>query len=223
MAKPTPPPLALCENPLACHLSYSRPFSFKMSFPRLPDWGAGVKPPDKNDLTTTPYGRRFLQLAQQIFSGARPGVRDVPDILRKYRSGPGQVFIPVSHRAHWLDDEEREIIGPLIDAIDLIYKRRDKKPLLALLRSQPDQRFAHLADLLENFELKKPAHRPKTPAYDRTNNTSRLLLAKEFVGNLRKSGMPLKDALAMAAKENSVEESTLADFHAKRHRASKKP
>ncbi len=91
-----------------------------------------AKAPTKDDLTTTRYGVRFLELAND--SQPRPGVKVRDDALRKYRVGPGQLSIPVSHRAHWLDDETRRRIGPLIDALEIFDKRRDKGPLVALLQ-----------------------------------------------------------------------------------------
>ena len=58
----------------------------------------------EHDLTTTPYGRRFLEVAKWNNAGSKT-------ILRKYRVGPGQLFIPVSHRAYWLNDDQRRRIG----------------------------------------------------------------------------------------------------------------
>jgi hypothetical protein len=192
MAKPRPP-----------SLPDSRTFSFKMPFPRLGRWSAG-KLPAEDDLTTTKYGMRYLELARL-----------------------NSKEIPVSHRAFWLDPEwlnpgERERISPFINAIERFDKLGDKGPLLTLMRSQGDPLLLYLADLFDRYKLTKPAHRSRTPAYDRTPAHSRLLLAEERVRNYRRR-MPLKDALAMAARDLSVEESALAHFHAKRHRASKKP
>jgi hypothetical protein len=180
-------------------------------------------------LATTPYGLRFLHLAHRNFSsterlGHKP-LKDVPGILRKYKSGPGQLFIPVSHRAFWLNAEQRQRIGPWIDALEQIDKNDNKAPLLDLLRSKrelPDEARVFLADLLERYQLTRAAHRPRTPAYDLSNSESRLSLAKEVVRAYRTNGKSFKDAVKAAAKEHSIDENTLANFCNERRGSSRR-
>jgi hypothetical protein len=172
------------------------------------------KLPKKDDLSTTPYGRKLLELANMILQRAKEE-KDVPKVLQKYWAGPGRSFVPVSDRAYWLDDDQREQDGPWINALQHIDRNGDKKPLLALLRSdrQPSRSVCvYLADLLERFELGRPPHRPRSPAYERSDAETKLALAKEFVRNIRKSGMSFKDAVAIVANDWSLDENTLANY-----------
>jgi helix-turn-helix, Psq domain len=165
----------------------------------------------EHDLTTTPYGRRFLEVAQWNNAGSKT-------ILRKYRIGPGQLFIPVSHRAYWLNDDQRRRIGPWIDALEQIDKRGDKGPLTALLKGSPvpNEVGVYLADLLERHELmpvhRRNRHRPGTPLYDLSIADSRLALAKESVDTYRKNGMSFDDSVAKAAKEYSIPVNSLENY-----------
>jgi hypothetical protein len=200
--------------------------SFTMPFPRL-GWDAGVKPPDKDDLTTTPYGIRFLDLVHRNFSQARRRdrgqMKDVPEYLRKYRTGPGQIFIPWSRRAFWSDRKLLELIGPWVDAFEQVDRTGDKEPLLDLLtsgRQPPPEALFYFADLLRRYELTKPAHRPRAPAYDLTDIEAKLAHARSFVRAYQRSGMSFADAVAMAAKECSVEEINLANHCSGRRGAS---
>jgi hypothetical protein len=125
----------------------------------------------------------------------------------------------------WLDDDQRERDGPWIDALEHIDRNGDKEPLLALLRSEREPSRdvrVYLADLLERFELARPPHRPRNPAYDKSDAETMLALAKEFVRNLRKSGMSFKDAVAMVASDSSIEENTLANYCDGRRGASRR-
>jgi hypothetical protein len=187
-----------------------------MPFPRL-GWDAGVKPPERDDLTTTPYGRRFLEL---VHRRARPGVKNVADILRKYQVEPGRLCIPASHRAFWLDPNLLKH-GEWIDAVEQLDKNGDKEPLLALCRSQPHPVFSLLTDVFERYDFRVPSHRPKTPIYDRTPRQSMLLFARETVRAHRAAGKSPEEALALAAKQHKIDENTLANFCAKRHRAAR--
>jgi hypothetical protein len=170
--------------------------------------------PKKDDPSTTSYGRKFLALGNMILQRAKEE-KDVTGFLRKYWAGPGRSFVPVSDRAYWLDDDQREHDGPWIDALQHIDRNGDKEPLLALLRSESEpsrEVRVYLADLLERFELARPPHRPRSPAYDKSDAETRLTLAKEFVRNIRKSGMSFKDAVAIVANESSIDENTLANY-----------
>jgi hypothetical protein len=110
----------------------------------------------------------------------------------------------VVDRGFWLDDDDPEDWIAALEAID---KRGDKRPLVTLLKSQrdlsPRARF-YLADLLDRFELKRPAHRPRTPAYDRTLAEAILLWGVQEARELVKAGMSVVDALDKAAKESSI-------------------
>jgi hypothetical protein len=176
-----------------------------------------AKRPNKHDLTTTPYGRKFLEIAKWNNSSKT-------SILSKYMVS-GRLFIPVVDRAYWLDDDQRRCSGPWIDALEHVDKRGDKGPLIALLKSQralPRLARVYLADLIERYELRRPAHRPRTPAYVLSNAESRLTLAKEHVRAHRASGMSYKDAVAAAAKDWSIGENMLATFCAGRRGSSRR-
>jgi hypothetical protein len=160
------------------------------------------------DLTTTPYGRRFLEVAKWNNAGSKT-------FLRKYRIGSGQLFIPVSHRAYWLNDDQRQRICPWIDALEQIDKWGDKGPLTALLRGSepvPNEVGVYLADLLERHELRRNRHRPRTPLYDWSTADSRLILAKESVDTYSENGMSFDDSVAMAAKEYSIPHNVLENY-----------
>jgi hypothetical protein len=183
-----------------------------------------AKLPEKDDLSTTSYGRKFLAVGNVILQRAEEE-KDVPEILRRYWAGPGRSFVPVSHRAYWLDDDQREHDGPWIDTLEHIDRNGDKEPLLALLRSEREPSRdvrVYLADLLERFELARPRHRPRSPAYDKSDAETRLALAKEFVRNIRTSGMSFKDAVAIAANDWSIDENTLANYCYGRHGSSRR-
>jgi hypothetical protein len=117
-----------------------------------------AKLPEKDDPSTTSYGRKFLALGNMVLQRAKEE-KDVTAVLRKYWVGPERSFVPVSHRAFWLDDDQRERDGPWIDALEHIDRNGDKEPLLALLRSEREPSrdvCVYLADLLERFELARP-------------------------------------------------------------------
>jgi hypothetical protein len=175
MAKQSPPSL-FCSGT----------FSFNIPFPRL-GWEEGAKLPEEDDPTTTSYGMRFLEIAHRNLSRARPGVKDVPDFLRKYQVEPGRLSIPASHRAFWLNHNLLKY-SKWIDAVEQLDKTGDKEPLLALCRSQLDPVFLLLTDVLERYNLRAPQHRPKTPIYDRTSTQSRLFFAREAVRAHRAAG-----------------------------------
>jgi hypothetical protein len=127
----------------------------------------------------------------------------------------------VVDRAFWLDDPDSgEPITPIeaewITAIEAIDKRGDKKPLVTMLKSQrdlsPEVRF-YLADLIERYELKKPPHRPRTPAYDRTAADAMLLLGIQRVKELVTAGMAVKGALENASKDHSIPLESLASAY----------
>jgi hypothetical protein len=170
------------------------------------------------NLTTTPYGRAFLEIVRQIPADKR---KDVPKILRKYEIAPGQLFIPASHRAYWLSDDAQQRLGPWIDAIEQIDRHGKKGPLMALLRSQLGEVGKYLADLIDRYELVPPKHRPRTPAYDRSKAEAKLGLAIETVRIYCKS-MPVKEAIAKAAEEFSLEENTLANAYQGRRGSSRR-
>jgi hypothetical protein len=177
----------------------------------------------KHDLSTTSYGRTFLDLANSTVLAAKRR-EDLPEILRKYWVGPGRSFVPVVDRAYWLDDDYLQRIGPWIDALEQIDRRGEKKPLVALLRSErelPRDAREYLADLFERRDLKNPANRPRQPAYDRSKAESRLALAKGSVRNYQAHGDSFKDALAKAAEEWSIPEGTLANYCAGRRGSSR--
>jgi hypothetical protein len=118
----------------------------------------------------------------------------------------------VVDRAFWLaDPDSGEPITPIeeewITAIEAVDKRGDKIPLVALLKSQsdlsPEVRF-YLADLLERNELKKPPHRPRTPAYDRTAADAALEWAVQRVRDYRSGGMGIERALERVSTEHSI-------------------
>ena len=62
-----------------------------------------AKLPEKDDPSTTSYGRKFLALGNMVLQRAKEE-KDVTAVLRKYWVGPERSFVPVSHRAFWLDD-----------------------------------------------------------------------------------------------------------------------
>jgi hypothetical protein len=78
-----------------------------------------AKLPEKDDPSTTSYGRKFLALGNMVLQRAKEE-KDVTAVLRKYWVGPERSFVPVSHRAFWLDDDQRERDGPWIDALEHI-------------------------------------------------------------------------------------------------------
>jgi hypothetical protein len=176
-----------------------------------------AKGPNKYDPTTTPYGRRFLEIAKWNNPSKT-------SILSKYMVN-GRLFIPVVDRAYWLDDDQRRRSGPWIDALEQVDKRDDKGPLIALLKSQhelPCLARVYLADLIERYELTRPPHRPRTPAYDLSTAESRLTLAKEDVRAHQARGMSFKDAVETAAKDWSTGENKLATFCAGRRGSSRR-
>jgi hypothetical protein len=179
-----------------------------------------IKVPDKRDLTSTRYGRAFLEIAAR-----NNWSTEFSPLLSQYTIAPGKIFVPVRDRASWLDNDQLELMGPLIEALEQLDKRGDKAPLVALLKSDrelpPDGR-AFLADLIERYELRRPAHRQRAPAYDRTPAESRLAQAKESVQAYRTSGMSVKDALAKAAKEHSIGENTLVNSWSGRRGSSRR-
>ena len=134
-----------------------------------------------------------------------------PEMEALYKAHAGEgVSDAVADRAPWLLDPDTGgwIVGiEWITAIEAIDKRGDKTPLLALLKSQhdlsPEVRF-YLADLLERHELKKPPHRPRTPAYDRTAADAALELAVRRVRDYKSGGMGIERALERVSTEHSI-------------------
>jgi hypothetical protein len=134
--------------------------------------------------------------------------------LDRYKIGPGQYFIPVSHRAYWLTADQRQRLGPWLDALDQFDRRRNIEPLKALLRSSPvpDEIGPYLADLLDRHKLLRRAHRPRTPAYDLSKAESKKRLAKEFFDTLRKSGKSFDESVALAAESYSLKKNAFANY-----------
>jgi hypothetical protein len=141
---------------------------------------------------------------------------EVRKTFDQYKIGPGQYFIPVSHRAFWFTDDQLRRLGPWLDALDQFDRRRNMEPLKALLNRSPPippEVGPLLADLLERYELVRPNHKPRTPAYERTRAEARMMLAKERVDVWCKlAGMNNKDAVRDAAEFFSLKENALENF-----------
>lgn len=144
--------------------------------------------------------------SQKTMEKIRKEIREAGNPLDRYRIGPGKYFIPISHRAYWLTDDQRQRLGPWIDALEQFDKFRKQEPLLALLRSQPipPEVGLYLADLWERYEHVRPKNRPRAPAYGLTKTESRLRLAKEFVDKGR--------TVSEAAEDWSLDKNTLENF-----------
>lgn len=130
----------------------------------------------------------------------------VPEYLRKKKMTGKGVSDALVDRAFWLGDNSSDI-DQWVTALQAIDKRADKKPLLNLLKSDRDLSKdvrLYLADLLERYELKKPKHRPPTPAYDRTDADAMLLTGVQRTRDYVNSGMSVKDALAKASKQSCI-------------------
>jgi hypothetical protein len=169
------------------------------------------KPIDRQDLTSTKYGQWFLDLAH------RNRVRDT-GILGKYRTDPlgiEPVFIPIGDRAFWFEDEQRQRLAPWLNALEQIDRNGDKGPLMEELRSErelPLEVHHYLADLLDRYELKPPAHRHRAPAYDLTKSEARLMMLKDRVETFQKHGMNFNDAVDKVAEQWSMNAQILANF-----------
>lgn len=118
----------------------------------------------------------------------------------------------VTDRGTWLDNNW--FTDQWVDALEEIDKKDDKKSLLALLRSNleltPDARW-FLADLLERYDLRRPNHSPRVPAYDRSPAESIIFNAKRRVKELvKEKGLKVSEALEKVAIEYSLPTETLA-------------
>jgi hypothetical protein len=112
-------------------------------------------------------------------------------------------------RAGWLDDPRDE---PWVNALEEIRHRGNKDALIALLRSPnaeltPQARW-FLADMLDRYDLKKPASRPRTPAYDRPPAEEKLFWGEKAVRE-RDRRVSVRAAISEAAITYGISESSL--------------
>jgi hypothetical protein len=118
----------------------------------------------------------------------------------------------ISDNAFWLDDDDRN--RPWYEAFAAIDRKRNKQPLLDLLRSKKPTEVAcwHLADLLDRHQLRKKRGAQTTPAYDRTPREAFLEMAIVAVRD-RNKGVSVKDAIAEAAKRYYLSENEISDAY----------
>jgi len=106
---------------------------------------------------------------------------------------------------------------PWVKALKAIDKRRDKGPLLKLLRNKtPMSETArwHLADLINRYKIDKQANRggKTTPSYDYPPAQLKLVRAKRYYDNFREQKMSKDPAIEEAAQRCEVEPETLRSF-----------
>ena len=112
----------------------------------------------------------------------------------------------------WTDDELREhafwlqeavrndpLLLGIVEVDDT--NGENKTKLVKALKASGSEVLFYLGDMLERYELKRPAHKPATPVYDRTVLDSMLLLAKDTVNELMAEGMSRDDAISEAARQ----------------------
>jgi hypothetical protein len=125
----------------------------------------------------------------------------------------------VVDRAFWLGEGSTAHLDDWVTALEAIDKHGDKKPLLALLKSErdlPQRARFYIADLLDRYRLKKKQGRQPTPAYNVTDIEAMLLMGNMRAHEYVAAGMSVKNALAKAAKELSLDENMLAEHYAGR-------
>lgn len=131
---------------------------------------------------------------------------DINDALAAH-SGAGIENVGFVDTAHWLDDD---INRHWYDAFVALDRRGDKQPLIQLLKlgtwTLDKNVQAHLADLLQRHDLKRPLGRRPTPSYDRTQTL--LHLARDEVRE-RAKGVTQDDAIRAAAAAHGISEDTL--------------
>jgi hypothetical protein len=112
----------------------------------------------------------------------------------------------------WLRDLVGTEAEPWVDAIEAIDLRGDKKPLLALLKSQPGAAGLLLADLLTRHQLKRKRGRQQVPIYKFTEQTIALQKAKEQYNKLLKTGVSRNEALERVANKSPVSKRTIENY-----------
>jgi hypothetical protein len=103
-------------------------------------------------------------------------------------------------------------------------------PLIELLKSsrgESDQgllrmRDQLLADLLGRYNLGKPRHRARLPAYMMTDADIALASANAVVEELRAGGLSVADSVTRVAEERKMSRSQLADYRDGRRRSIRK-
>ena len=116
-------------------------------------------------------------------------------------------------QSHWL--QPGGDLQPWIDALLVLDRRGDKRPLLALLKSDtpiPALARSYMADLLERYTLKRPRGGRRTPAYDYSLAERKLVWAAASVRDDTKNGRPRKDQIEKIAAIYGVLPSTLANY-----------
>ena len=138
---------------------------------------------------------------------------EVPAFLKDYDGPTGLENVEFLDRAFWLDPDRHT--EPWIKAFEAIDNRRDKGPLLRLLKSDcdlPRNARVCLADLLARHQLKKNRGGQSVPAYDRSDVEAMLELAIMDV-RARESGISIKDALEQVSKSRGIPHELLASAY----------
>jgi hypothetical protein len=119
----------------------------------------------------------------------------------------------------WLDDAK--VNAAWYEALAAIDVRRDKKPLVHLLKSgqvPPPSIAFYIGDLLERYTLKRPKARPRVPAYLRTPKQIKLIAATIYVHRrVHVDGVELAVALEQVAAETGQSEETLTAAYLGQH------
>lgn len=142
--------------------------------------------------------------------------KNMPAYLRDYKSEGRGISEAMHDIAFWLGDDTSEI-DPWVSALEAIDKRRDKEPLIALLKSDRElshEARAYLADLLDRYQLKKKRGGQSTAAYDRSPADRVLELGDARANDyIERDGMTVERACNKAEKEFGIPDGFLIDFH----------
>jgi hypothetical protein len=145
--------------------------------------------------------------------------KNVPEHIRKAKGSGRGTSKAIHDVAFWLGDE----FDPWVAALEAIDKRKDKGPLLALLKSDHDLPHAarvYLADLLDRYQLKRKKGGQSVAVYDRTDADRIFELANARANELIECGLTTEDACNKAAKDFGIPDrgkdgvSMLLDFRA---------
>lgn len=121
----------------------------------------------------------------------------------------------------WLWVEDAKANAVWYDALTVIDRRGDKKPLIKLLQSGqpvPSSVSFYIGDLLDRYELKQPKSRPSLPAYVRTPEQIKLVAAVIEVHRLvHQDEVPFEDALKRIATKSKLSKKTLRSAYFGRH------
>jgi hypothetical protein len=104
------------------------------------------------------------------------------------------------------------VLDPWAQAVYAIDVRGNKKPLIDMLKSNreiPNEARIYLADLIDRYEFKRPNHRPRTPAYDRSRAELYLELGILKIKDRRSEGVSVDKAVARVSKELGIPENIL--------------